>query len=242
MPKQEVLIMAMTHMLSGVCTAGFTRQRHPHSHLAWVRPVKEHGTLLLGDLTDARGRVIQCGDVVEFPLLAHRPNPPHSEDWTCEFIYRRPRLLRQLRDERRARFLTEHLDRAPQEILGPQPSRSLCLIRPDRIWASFSRDAYSDKYQARIGFTVDGIPHHPARSPQGIAVTDIKWRALGKSWFENRGGDLRLEEDELKERLEVDEVYLALGLSRSYQNKIWTLVIGVHTVPDYRAEIDYQNL
>ena len=241
MPKQEVLIMALTHMLSGVCTAGFTRQPHPLSRLAWVRPVKEHGSLLLGDLTDTEGRVIQCGDVVEFPLLCHRPDPPHAEDWTCEFIYQRPRLLRQLAGERRARFLVDHLDQAPHEILGPKPSRSLCLVRPDRIWACFSRDAYSLKYQARIGFAIDGIPHHPSNSPRGIPVTDIKWRALGRNWFGDEGGELTLDETALRDRLEVQDLFLALGLSRSYEGRIWTLVIGVHTVPDYQADIDYDD-
>ena len=33
MPAQEVLILAMTRMLSGVCTAGFTREPDPISHL-----------------------------------------------------------------------------------------------------------------------------------------------------------------------------------------------------------------
>ena len=72
MPDQEILIMAMTRMLSGVCTAGFTRQPDPISRLRWIRPVKEHGSVLLGDLTTADGRVIQLGDVVEL----HVQSPP----------------------------------------------------------------------------------------------------------------------------------------------------------------------
>jgi hypothetical protein len=242
MPVQEVLIMAMTHMLSGVCTAGFTRQPHPITHYTWVRPVKEHGSLLLGDLTDPEGRVLQCGDVVELHLLRHRPDPPHAEDWTCEFIYQRPRVLRRLEGERRARFLAGHLDRAPGEVLGPKPSRSLCLVRPDRIWATFALDPYSHKYQARLGFTVEGAPHHQANSARGIPVTDIKWRALGRSWIGNGGGELTLDEAILKRRLDVDEMFLALGLSRSYEGTTWLLVIGVHPVPDYQVEVDYSNL
>jgi hypothetical protein len=242
MSAQEILILAMTHMLSGVCTAGFTQQPHPRSHYAWVRPVKEHGSLLLGDLTDAEGRVLQCGDVVALHLLRHRPNPPHAEDWTCEFIFQRPRLLRRLEGERRARFLTRHLDQAPREVLGPEPSRSLCLVRPDRIWANFALDPYSHKYQARIGFTVERLPHHQGNSPRGIPVTDIKWRALGRSWIGDGGGELALDDTALKKRLEVDEVFLALGLSRSYEGTIWPLVIGVHPVPDYQVEIDYRDL
>lgn len=242
MPPQETLIMAMTRMLSGVCTAGFTRQRDPLSHLRWVRPVKEHDSLLLGDLTAADGRVIELGDVVELHLQMHRPDPPHSEDWITDFIFHRPRLLRRLEGERRARFLAEHLDRAPEDVLGQNPTRSLCLIRPDRLWARFTRDAYSLKYQARIGFTLTGTCHLQANAPRGIPVSDIKWRALGRSWLGDRGGELGLDDDALRERLQAEAIYLALGLSRGYQGKTWLLVIGVHVVPDYQAEIHYDNL
>ena len=67
-------------------------------------------------------------------------------------------------------------------------------------------------------------------------------RALGRNWLGRTGGELLLEEDVLRERLEAQEIYLALGLSRGYQDQIWLLVIGVHVVPDYEMEIDYENL
>jgi hypothetical protein len=242
MAAQEILILAVTRMHSGICSAGFTRQPHPASHLQWVRPVKEHASLLLGDLTTADGRVVQCGDVVELHLQRQHPDPPHTEDWITDFIYHRPRLLRRLEGERRERFLAEHLDRVPEEVLGRNPTRSLCLIRPDRLWSYFSLDPYSLKYQARIGFTL-GDAHHPrANSTQGLPVTDLKWRALGRNWLEDRGGELKLDEDALRERLQATEIYLALGLSRGYRGELWLLVIGVHVVPDYPTEIDYDNL
>ncbi len=243
MPAEEVLIMAMTRMLSGVCTAGLSLHPHPSSHLAWVRPVKEHGSLLLGDLTDAEGRVIQCSDVVALNLIRHRPHPPHAEDWTSDFIFHRPRLLRRLEGEKRARFLTGHVDKAPQEVLGPQPSRSLCLVRPERCWASFTLDPHSLKYEARIGFTLDGAPHQRANSARGIPVTDLKWRALGRHWLEDDGAEkISLDEARLQKRLGAQDTFLALGLGRSYRGESWLLVIGVHTVPDYQAEIDYTQL
>jgi hypothetical protein len=243
MAEQEVLIMAVTRMQSGVCTAGFVNRAHPASRLAWVRPVKEFGTLLVGDLTDADGRLIQLGDVVALELQQPRPLAPHAEDWICDFVYHRPRVLRQLTDERRARFLAEHVDRAPAEVLGPDPSRSLCLLRPDRVWASFALDAYSGKYEARLGFQIGGSNCGEATgSPRGLPVTDVKWRALGRTWLGNRGGRLALDGDELAERLAAEEVYLAVGLGRLYQGRTWPLVIGVHTVPDYEAAVDVANL
>ena len=73
MPATEVLILAMTRMLSGVRTAGMTREPDETTGLRWVRPVKDFGTLLLGDLTDAQDRVIQLDDVVSLHLQKHVP-------------------------------------------------------------------------------------------------------------------------------------------------------------------------
>ena len=241
MPYREVLIMAVTRMLSGVCIAGFSTERHPMSQLCWVRPVKEHGTLLLGDITYSDKRVMQPGDIVELNLLRPRPKPPHVEDWVTDFIYQRPRLARRLESERRGRWLATHLDRSPKDITA-QSSRSLCLVKPARIWASFSLDAFSGKYQTRMGFTLPGVEHAEANAPRGVPVTDVKWRALGRAWLGKEGGELALAQDELQKKLGAQEIYLALGLSRSYEGKIWLLVIGVHCVPDYEAEIDYDNL
>ena len=242
MPAEEVLIMAVTRMLSGVCTACFTPEPHDFSHLRWARPVKESGSLILGDLTDASGRVIQCCDVVEMHIGQAHPSPPHVEDRITDFVYHRPRVLRRLEGKRRARFLSEHLDKTPEDVVGEHPSRSLCLVRPERFWARFKLDAYSRKYQARMGFILDGVSHPQPAAPRGVSVTDLKWRALGRTWMPPTGGVLQLDEDEVNQRLEADDIYLALGLSRDYRGKTWLLVIGVHLEPDYQVEIDYQNL
>lgn len=230
----QVLILAMTRMLSGICTAGFTTQPDPVTGLRWVRPVKEHGTLLLGDMSTADGYVIQCGDVVELNLKAPRPDPPHTEDWLTDFIYHRPQLLRRLEGERRAAFFPKYLDRAPQEVLVHQ-TRSLCLIRPEGLTGRFTLDPYSGRYQARLSFT------HGGQRYRRVPVTDLKWRALGRSWL-GGGGEIVLPQDALLERLAAQDLYLALGLSRGYQGKLWLLVVGVHVAPDYQTVVDYNNL
>jgi hypothetical protein len=235
MPRREVLILAMTKMRAGICTAGLTRTPHPITGLTWVRPVRDFGTLLRGDMTDAEGRLAQCGDVVELHLVEPRPDPPHVEDWVTDFVRHRPRLLRHLEGERRARFLARHLDRAPEEVLI-QHTRSLCLIRPARVWARFSLDAYSGKYEPRMGFELAGEANHPqATAPRGVHVTDLQWRAQGRAWLGGRGGHMTLDHEALLERLQAEALYLAVGLSRSWQGAYWPLVVGVHTVPDYRV-------
>lgn len=240
MPGQEVLILAMTYMRSGICTAGFTTEPHPASGLRWVRPVKDHGNLLLGDMTDDNGRIVECSDVVQLELRKPRPEPPHTEDVITDLIYHRPRLLRRLEGQHRAQFFATHLDRAPQHVLTDH-TRSLCLVKPDQLWASFTPDALSEKYEARLGFRLGSIRHARANSQRGIPVTDLQWRALGRKWLEGAPGNLALSASELAQRLHATDIYLALGLSRGYQGQYWLMVIGVHTVPDYEVTIDYDN-
>ena len=241
MPIQEVLVLAMTYMRSGICTAGFTTQPDPVSGLRWVRPVKEHSNLRLADMTDAAGRVVQCDDVVELELSKPCPDPPHTEDWLADCIYHRPRLLRRLEGDKRTECLATHLDRAPEDVLLRE-TRSLCLIRPDHVWARFERNGDQGAYQARIGFQLLGLPHERANSLRGVPVTDLKWRALGRAWLGRDRDTLDLSATELVERLQAQQIYLALGLSRGYRDEHWLLVIGVHVVPDYAATIDYRNL
>jgi hypothetical protein len=238
MPHQEVLILAMTKMLSGICTAGFTRERDPVTGLRWVRPVRDFCTVQIGDMRDADGDLIQCCDVVELNLVEPRPDPPHVEDWLVDFVHRRPRVLRRLGGEQRAAFFPKYLDPAPEDVLVHH-TRSLCLVQPERVWARFSLDGYSGKYEARMGFVLDGDVNHPrAVSRRGVSVTDLKWRALGRSWLGEDGGTLTLDHEGLFERLQAEAVYLAAGLSRNWQGEYWPLVVGVHVVPDYESDIE----
>jgi hypothetical protein len=72
----------------------------------------------------------------------------------------------------------------------------------------------------------------------GVPVTDLKWRALGKSWLGDAGGQLMLENGDLGERLQAEALYLTIGLSRAWKGRCWPMVVGVHAVPDYEAPVD----
>jgi hypothetical protein len=119
--------------------------------------------------------------------------------------------------------------------------RSLCLVKPSNLCARFALDAYSAKYQARLSFTLEKDVEPGQTTAEiwrtgapGISVTDLKWRALGKSWLGESGGRLTIAHDDLYERLNAQAIYLSLGLSRAWQGKCWPLVVGVHVVPDYQ--------
>jgi len=230
MARQEVLILAMSRMLSGVCTAGFTQERDPVTRLKWVRPVKPYDTIVPDDLKGPDGRLPSCGDVVELDLLEPRPRPPHVEDQVAEFIRHRPRVVQRLEGDAWARFLARHLDLAPEEVLC-QGSRSLCLVRPEEVWGSFRLDSYSGKFEARLGFSLAGDANHPrACSERGVSVTCLRWEILGRAWLGGRGGSLAFDHQALLERLDAETLYLTVGLSRAYQGEYWPLVVGVHPV------------
>ncbi len=241
MPIQPILLLAVTKMLGGVCLAGMSTEPDPITGLRWVRPVREHGHVLLGDVTTPDGAVLQPFDVVELNRLRPREMAPHVEDWITDFVRHQPRVLRRLEGERRAAFLRKYLDTAPGEVLVSQ-QRSLCLIRPEWVKGCFRLDGYSGLFEARLAFGLDGKPYRGSYAKGGIAVTDLKWRALGRAWLPADGGWTEFTAGDLEARLGIREVYLAVGLTRAYQGGYWLVIVGVHTLPDYEATVDYDNL
>jgi hypothetical protein len=241
MPVKETLMLAVTRMLGGVCIAGVTTEPDPVSGLRWVRPIREGGHVLPGDIITTRGVMLRPFDVVELNLLQPRPIPPHSEDWITDFVQRRPRIVRRLEGERRAKFLQKYLDTDPHQVLDCH-ERSLCLLKPDWIKGCFRLDAYSGKFDARLGFGLGGKRYTGSYAKGGLSVTDLKWRALGRTWLPEDGGWTEFDAGDLEARLGIDEIYLAVGLTRSFRGECWRIVIGVHTLPDYDASVDYDNL
>jgi hypothetical protein len=223
---ERIAVLAVTKMLSGMCTGGVSLASG-----TWVRPVKQFGTLLLGDLTYQDRTVMQPFDIVEFSLIKPQPRPPHSEDWTCDFVRARPRRVAVVED--RLAFMRRHSEPdSPAQVLRAE--RSLALFEPSDVEAVFTMDDYSGKYEARV--------RTPETGERPLPVTDIKWRALGRSLLGGAGGTLKMSASELRDRLGAERVFVALGLGRLYEGRHWPLVIGVHAWPDYQARIDYRNL
>ena len=160
-----------------------------------------------------------------------------------DFVHHRPQRLRRLEGAKRAAFFQNYLDQAPAEVFIDH-TRSLCLVQPEQVWASFFLDKYSGKYQARLRFTLFDEPQCPrALQSRGLPVTDLKWRALGRQWLATHPASvLCLEHDALLKRLSATALYLTLGISRQWQGEYWPLVHAVHIVPDYEAHIDLENL
>jgi hypothetical protein len=240
MAVKEVLLLAVTRMLGGVCLAGMTAEPDPVTHLRWIRPIRDYGHILLGDITTEDGQLVQPFDVVELSLLRPQADPPHSEDWITDFRHRM-KVVRRLRGERRANFLHTYQDSDPCQVLR-HAERSLCLFKPQWIKGCFRLDPYSGHFDARLSFGLDNRRYLGSHAKGGLAVTDLRWGALGRSWLPQDGGWVDFDMGDLEARFGIQELYLAAGLTRSFQGEFWPIVIGVHAEPDFEAEVDCDNL
>lgn len=253
MAKEDILILAITRMHTGICLAGINLKAHCWERFIpyflargiapktyhWVRPVKSYGTLQPNDLIDASGKTISNFDVVRMNLLSWHPNAPHIEDWVVDFDREKPVILRNVSESQRAELLDSLLDTSPHEVLQSPPSRSLCLIKPEEIKKVIVDPGIRyGKYEVRIMFNFAGQDYLGTSKSPGLPCTDLKFRALGRNLLGKNTHTINLSGDQLKELLHFEKVYLAIGLGREYKGKNWPMVLGFHTIPDYIAYID----
>ncbi len=226
----ELLILAVTRMRTGVCVAGMIRTSDPVSRLRWVRPVKHHGALLAGDIRYGSGRLMRAGDVISWRHNMLQSRPPHIEDALVDPVRDRPALLRRLDPADRAQFCARQLDHAPDDVLL-HATRSLCIVRPEEIHVAWNCDAFSGHYEARLAFRHGRY----ATDARGLPVTDLAWRALGRVWLNGRDR-LELSHSALRER--IGEIYLVIGISRTFDGRRWPLIVGVHAAGLPEIELD----
>ena len=233
MPTVTMLILATARADDGLLVAGMTTEPDPVTGLRWVRLVRKDSRVGSKDLVTPEGRSLRPFDVVELSLLQPRPIPPRTEDWITDFERLPPRVIRHLEGERRSRFLREHHDAAPRQVLVGQ-QRSLCLIRAHPVMGSFRQDADSAHLRARLSFQAGPRTYQGSLPQGGFAVTDPGWLALGRSWLPEGGGWVEFDSGILQARHGIEEIYLVVALSRCEQRRFEPIVAGVHTVPDYQ--------
>jgi len=237
---KEITTLALTRMHGGVCTAGIDAAGR------WVRPVRprnesksaregisDYSLLPIDFFHGGRSHLVNLG-VTRFWFFEAAPHAPHIEDWTLD-LKRKPQLLRKLSDEEQKQFLAAHVesDLAP---LSRQHQRSLMLIRPDSFSFSFGMNQTGDDVSVRASFTCNG-EHF-----SDIGCTDLRIRALGRKLLEKPDWKKVSLSDEDFKRRGKQTTYLALGLSRLFQNKHWPILVGVHALPELAVEIDYARL
>jgi hypothetical protein len=109
------------------------------------------------------------------------------------------------------------------------------LIKPRSVTGSFRQEPGSAHLEARLAFKLEGRTYRGSFTKGGFATTDLKWLALGQSWLPEGGGWIEFDGGILQARYGIEEIYLVIGLSRLHQRQFEPVIIGVHTVPDYRV-------
>jgi hypothetical protein len=222
----DLLVLGMARTKSGVTIAGMTTEPDPVTGLRWVRPIKASGSLTVDDIRYDDGSLIRLGDVVQLNLLQPEPTSPFVENVVAEWGQGPPAFIRELTDARRQAFFPKHIDPAPTEVLGRQPLRSVCLIRPDTVEALFSFDEETERFEARLMPRIGRL-----YSEEGVPAVDPYWRAWGQQQL---GEEEYLEIDHDTLHGMVGDIYLVLALSARGRPQ----VIGVHTVPAYQLATD----
>src|SRR5262249_27247939 len=100
---------------------------------------------------------------------------------------------------------------------------------------AFAFDCYSEKFECRIAW-----PGYDR--PQGVPVTDLKWRAVGWEWVRQGPHNQQYDRGGLPARLGFVRLALGVRLSPNSQGQYGPIVVGVHTVPDYEAIVDERRL
>jgi hypothetical protein len=237
---KDLTILAVTRMHGGVCTAGIDDSGK------WIRPVRpalEQRSVQQG-ITDycllpidffhgGKSHLLSMG-ITRFWLDAHRPAPPHTEDWTID-LTRKPESIRKLSMEEQSAFLAAHVE-PDLGTLDSSQERSLGLYRPESFVFSFGLNRQGEDVVARATFKIGD------REMVDVGCTDLKVRALGRLLLQKSARHESVLRDEDFHRRGKRETYLAVGLSRLYNNKHWPIVVGVHSIPELDVEIDYARL
>jgi hypothetical protein len=208
-------ILAITRMKeSRVCIAGIDDQGR------WLRPRPTNGLLERDDLVLTDGAALQALDVVELPVVRYVPDPPHVED--LEVDWDGVRVVGHVADQQRQDALNRWIDR-PFNMDRDRVDRSLWLAPSEGIMARrFEND---DRPSVKISFCCE---------PDGewfnnLKVTSIEDEQLLLDEFARLGAK-ELKKTALRRLFGCREFFLAIGLTREYQDKYWPMVIGVHPV------------
>lgn len=225
----DILLLAVARRPGGLMLAGMTTEPDETTGLRWVRPTPEGGAWDLDAARYADGTLPGPCDVVRLTIGTREDLAPFVENAPVAPPDGPLQRVRQLTGERRAAFLANHVDKAPSEVVRERV-RSLCLVRPEWLHGLASLDEETGRFETRLALKTGKLKSNE----DGIAVTDIYWRAFMRQRLGDEGFT-EIEDEAL--RAELGEIYVVLGLGRN-----GPLIFGVHTVPPYDAPLDEDAL
>jgi hypothetical protein len=217
-------------MEKGFCVAGVAEGRK-----RWVRPIRPKNAIDASDLLDSAGRHVRTLDLVKVELVRPRPQTPHVEDWHANFN-RRPIVVHTPDDGERLTILEALREDSLDAVLVKQV-RSLALIEPDDVTATFEPAMNGRNYGARVSFSHAGHSYTGESSTPGFPATDLELRRWGRRFPQKTEFSF----GRLKQAIGAERVFLTIGLTRMYNGRRWPMVVGLHACPDYGSEIDFSN-
>jgi hypothetical protein len=233
--KKQLVITDLTRMQRGrVCVAGYDKDGQ------CIRPVLPPPGINEQSLAADGKPMIFPFAIVEYDLLEHTPQPPHTEDHRYDPAA--VRFIRRVADQNRARVFEWSLfdtvsaifEQPIQEdpgyyVMDGRGPRSLGTIRPQAILKAVYEPGPEGTWDYRLAF-VDG-----ETVLYRLKIVDLTWHYYCDS---HRGADRapdRIATD-LTTKLKSSTVYLRIGLSRGwakFPERCYLQITAIHTLPDY---------
>jgi len=229
----QIVITDLTRMHRGmVCIAGYDKDHQCIRHTLPPPGIPEQ-SLWSGNTVK-----IFPFALVEFDLRVRLPQPPHTEDWHylpdstryIRTVYDRKTILSWSLYESVGTIFDQPIhDDFGFYVMDCQGPRSLGTVHPVEITRFIYQQDSEGTWDYRIEF-VDG---------QGksfkLKITDLTWHYYCNS-LRGEDRDPTQIAQELTMRARANEVYLRIGLSRSwpkFPDRCYLQVNGIYTFPDY---------
>jgi hypothetical protein len=229
--KCVLTLTDITRMREGrICIAGVDEAGRS------IRPVVPEGNLWEDFLTSLRGHVIGPFTRLGLDLLEHRPEPPHTEDWTfnpwtavhageLQAPERRALLERILDQSVRAIFGARIHGDAGHYVMRGEGSRSLGTVRVSALTAVEVRRPVDGDLRTYITFA------DASGARFRLPVTDLamyhRWAAV----HDQTRNDLQLASD-IRRDLAGWDLIVRVGLARNWEkhpNRCHLQITGVYT-------------
>lgn len=234
MQRKTLVITDVTTMRGDkVCIAGYD------DSLTCIRPVLSLGQLTKRHLFKDGELIIFPSAKIEFNFGSGISQPPHVEDIIFEeasiknmvrvSVGELRELLTRTTTQNVAELFSYIDDRCvPPGSLGP----SIGTIVPADI-PILSCNYYKDPPRPKMRFVDQG-----GSVKNNVPITDLAFRSLFDFYLEKYNGDCEKAVKLLNNKLAGRDIYLRLGLSRSFRGYCWLQVNGIHTFP-YLYDRDY---
>lgn len=228
MHKKTLIITDVTKMSNdNVCIAGYD------DTLRCTRPVLSRGQLRKKHLFKDGELVIFPGAKVVFNFGSGISQPPHVEDIIFEetsiesmeraTVREWKGVLTRTATQNVGELFTYIEDRC---VPPGSPGPSIGTILPAEI-PTLICDYYKDPPRPKMRFVDQG-----GIVKNNVPISDLAFRNLFDFYLAKYKGDCEQTVKLLNNKLANHDIYLRLGLSRSFRGCCWLQVNGIHTFPD----------